>query len=145
MEPELNALIFGVLLKALSGEPEPERLIRLRDRPEDVMKPVSRQSLGSLNRLLKHAGTARTAHKRGLGRDGKWLMDELLYQLKSINEMRNPANHADSVGRERLRHQRARFLGTGCQGLLVRVLKGKAANNENVQIPSGNPCKRLAD
>jgi hypothetical protein len=125
VETELNALIFPAVRKALSGQPESDRLLRLGGKAVDVKGRVPHQSLGSLNRLLQHDGTARKGLKRALGKEGKWLIDELPYQLKPILEMRNPAAHDAAAGRERVRHQRSRILGIGCEGLLVRVVKGK--------------------
>jgi len=125
VETELNALVFGALRQGLAGEPESDRLLRLDGRPVDGTGSVPHQSLGSLHRLLQHDGNARTGLKRALGNGAKWLIDELPYRLKPILEMRNPAAHDASAGRERVRHQRSRILGIGCEGLLVRVVKGK--------------------
>jgi hypothetical protein len=123
VETELNALIFPAVREAMSGEPESERLLRLGGQPVDVANPVPHQSLGSLHRLLQHDGTARKGLKRALGNAAKWLIDELPYELNPILQMRNPAAHDAAAGRERVRHQRERILGIGCEGLLVRVVK----------------------
>jgi len=125
VETELNALVFGALRKGLAGEPESDRLLRLGGRPVDGTGSVPHQSLGSLHRLLQHDGTARKGLKRALGNGAKWLIDELPYQLKPILEMRNPAAHDASASRDRVRHQRSRIMGIGCEGLLVRLVKGK--------------------
>jgi hypothetical protein len=52
-------------------------------------------------------------------------VDELPYRLKPIVEMRNPAAHDALADPQEVKHRRQRILGIGCEGLLVRVVKGK--------------------
>jgi hypothetical protein len=125
VETELNALVFGPLREALGEKAPDEQRVRIDGRTVDLGGRVSHQSLGTLRNLLEHDGTVRTGLKSALGRDGKWLVDELPYRLKPIVEMRNPAAHDALADPEEVKHRRRRILGIGCEGLLVRVVKGK--------------------
>jgi hypothetical protein len=126
VETELNALVFGVLQRALGRAPLKERLIRLEHGSHDVSEPVRHQSLGQLRTLLEHEGTVRTALRSGLGRDGDWLVGVLPNQIAVLEELRNPAAHSAANTREQVIDAREAVLGIGCEGLIVRIAEVKS-------------------
>ncbi|MFO7904514.1 MAG: hypothetical protein R6U98_17760, partial [Pirellulaceae bacterium] len=87
---------------------------------------VSHQSLGAVVHLLEKSDTLGRALGSALpsGIAG-WLRGPAVSELAGVTELRNPAAHSEAVTRERVEQVRARVCGVGCEGLLVRMAKGK--------------------
>jgi hypothetical protein len=128
VETELNATLFPGLRRVLEGKAPKDREVRWEGKPLDLAGPVPHQTLGAMAHLLEHDDVV----KRALGaafndRDAGWLRG-LPLELKGVVEARNAAAHAGAVPLEQASKVRARVLGIGEEGLLVRLVgvKGRA-------------------
>ena len=125
VEVELNALVFPVLRRALSRARPAERSVRLADRPQDLAGPVPHQTLGSLRVLLEHEDVAMRALKQALAQDGAWLVSELPYRLRVLEDLRNPAAHSEAAWRDQVSAAREEIVGVGQEGLIPRLARAK--------------------
>ena len=128
VEMELNTLLFPALRRALRSARPPEREIVVDGRRLDLGGVVPHQTLGTLRTLLQHNDTVQRGIRGALPHDHSWLIGQLPYQLASLGDLRNPAAHSGSVGREGVISMREEVLGIGGEGILVRIARGKMRN-----------------
>jgi hypothetical protein len=126
VETELNALLFPRLRKRLEGAAPKDREVMVDGRRLDLGRIVPHQSLGTILYLLEKDATVGRALGQAFPHDvAGWLRSRAPLELRGIVELRNPAAHSEVVGRDRCRRVRDGVLGIGCEGLLVRVARGK--------------------
>lgn len=124
LETEANAVVFGLLRRALHERPLRDRLVRAGDRELDLGRPVPHQSLGTLRRLLLDDPVVKDAIRRVASAHVTYFTDEyrLPAQLEKVQELRNPAAHSEAVSRERLLRFRDELMGIGGMGVLVELV-----------------------
>jgi hypothetical protein len=129
VETELNALLFPRLRKQLEGGMLKDREVRVDGRAMDLGAWVPHQSLGTILHLLEKEQVVHWVLGAGGFRaeDAGWLRSTAPREFRGIVELRNPAAHSESVGRERVEQLRAQVMGVGCEGVLVRVANAKGA------------------
>jgi hypothetical protein len=92
----------------------------------DLGRNVPHQSLGTILHLLEKDATVGRALGQAFPHDvAGWLRSRAPLELRGIVELRNPAAHTEVVDRDRCTRMRDSVLGIGCEGLLVRVARGK--------------------
>ncbi|MGD2067159.1 MAG: hypothetical protein PVI57_00635 [Gemmatimonadota bacterium] len=127
VETELNAVVFGALRPLMAGRPPGERTIHGESGTINLAGAVPHQTLGRLCHLLLKDATVRSGLKDAAPNDAKSLTDEYRIpgRVRRIAELRNPAAHAEAVGREALLEAREEILGIGRPGLLTEVVRMK--------------------
>lgn len=125
VEVELNTLIFPVLRRVLARERPAARTVRLSDRPYDLAEAVPHQTLGSLRVLLEHEDVVIRVLRNTLAQDGGWLVSEVPYRLRALEDLRNPAAHSEAAWRDQVSAAREEILGIGQEGLIPRLARAK--------------------
>jgi hypothetical protein len=126
VETELNAVLFPRLRRRLEKALVKDREVVADGHRLDLGQRVGHQSLGVVVRLLEHDDTvARALGIAFSAADAGWLRGSASRELRGIAELRNPAAHSASVTLEQAEHVRAKVLGVGCEGLLVRLARAK--------------------
>jgi hypothetical protein len=127
MEAEANAVIMGLLHKALHDRKPKDRLINCDGRQVDLGKPFQHLSLGTLARLLQSDPTVRNTLRTVAPADANYFTDpyQLSKQLDEIAMFRNPAAHETPMSRRDLLEFRDRFLGIGHMGWLPELARRK--------------------
>jgi hypothetical protein len=128
VETELNALLFPRLRKRLESAALKDREVTADGRRLDLGRLVAHQSLGTILYLLENDEiVARALGGTFSAADAGWLRSNAPRELRGIVELRNPAAHWESVGREQVEMVRAQVMGVGCEGALVRIAKVKGS------------------
>jgi hypothetical protein len=98
----------------------------LRRLVADLAARVPHRSLGAILWLLERDETVGRALGHAFPHDvAGWLRRRAPVELRGIVELRNPAAHSEVVDRDRCTAVREAVLGIGCEGVLVRVARGK--------------------
>lgn len=126
VETELNALLFPTIARKLADEPPAKRIITSDKRPEiDLGVPRRGESIGSIQHLLKNSSIFQHAVHAALPHDARWLIETLPSEMNDLRHYRNTAAHHLSLARKDVDTLRGKVLGIGCEGLIVKVVKGK--------------------
>ncbi|MBA2245749.1 MAG: hypothetical protein H0W11_12390, partial [Gemmatimonadetes bacterium] len=125
VETELNALLFPTLRRVLRGARPSEREVSVEGRRLDLGGQVPHQSIGTLRNLLQHNEVVQRAVRAALQHDHAWLLGQLPYQLTRLADLRNPAAHSGSVGREAAVALRDEVVGVGGEGVVVRIARAR--------------------
>ena len=104
-----------------------DREVTVDGRRLDLGTRVPHQSLGAVLWLLEKDETVGRALGHAFPHEvAGWLRGQAPVALRGIVELRNPAAHSEVVDRDRCTAAREAVLGIGCEGVLVRVARGKA-------------------
>jgi hypothetical protein len=126
VEVELNALIFPSI-RTFFGTKEPkQRELHGTHGRLDLGGPVRHQTLGAITYYLSQSGMVRKGIWSTLKGDAEWILSEdFMGELDDLLKLRNPAAHWEITMGDMVEEHRARLLGIGCEGLLVRIIQTK--------------------
>ena len=126
LETELNAIVFAPLRKLYSKGNSTRRHTRVADAMLDLGGSVPHQTLGTVLHLLEHNDDVRAGLRSELSQThAEFMLRDVVYQLRPVAEIRNPAAHSERLTRAQVSELRERVLGIGQDGLICRLARVK--------------------